>query len=174
MRESSPTSPPEACGWSKSAVEKIAVRVADSLGYQLRDPLEPIVKKLGGRIEFLSREDWLAATHSTITVEGPQDFTIRLMWSDGPLRHRFTIAHELGHYFLQSRQGERPLHLGRDGRDTRLEWEANWFAAAFLMPENKFRETVKIYGTDPSRLAGQFLVSVEAARVRLETLKIPA
>ncbi|MDB6133875.1 MAG: hypothetical protein JWM59_2118 [Verrucomicrobiales bacterium] len=172
MIEAPSTPMPVACNWPKSVVESIAVQTAELLKYEPRDSMEPLVARLGGKIELLSREDWLAHNHSTITVEGPQDFTIRLMWSDGPLRHRFTIAHELGHYFLHSRQGRIPLHLGRDGSNNRLEWEANWFAAAFLMPEEKFRATAEIYGADPLRLAGQFLVSVEAAKVRLETLKL--
>lgn len=40
------------------------------------------------------------------------------------------------------------------------------------MPEEKFRHTATIYGADPLRLAGQFLVSVEAANIRLESLKL--
>jgi Zn-dependent peptidase ImmA (M78 family) len=130
------------------------------------------VKRIGGTIEFLPWEGWLKHENDTISVEGPHDFKIRLMGTDGPLRHRFTIAHELGHYFLHSKQGKKPIQVGRDGSNTRLEWEANWFAAAFLMPEPAFREAAKLWKNDPLGLAGKFLVSVEAVKVRMGTLGI--
>lgn len=163
---------PAPCLLRKTAVEDVAVKLAGQLEFVPGGELKPVVARLGGRIEFLSWQDWLTHSHDTITVEGPGKFTIRLMWSDGPLRHRFTIAHELGHYFLHSRQGKIPLVAGRDGTSRRVEWEANWFAAAFLMPEAAFREAARIHENDPLRLAGQFLVSLEAAMVRLETLGI--
>ena len=163
---------PIPCNLRKSAVEAVALSIAKQLDFSPGGELEPVVKKLGGRIEFLAWEDWLTHSHDTITIDGPGDFTIRLMWSDGPLRHRFTIAHELGHYFLHSRQGKVPMVAGRDGTNRRVEWEANWFAAAFLMPEAAFRAAAGTYGRDPLRLAGQFLVSVEAATVRLQTLEL--
>ena len=165
---------PSPCNLRKSAVEAVALSIAKQLGFSPGGDLDPVVKKLGGRIEFLAWEDWLTHSHDTITIDGPGDFTIRLMWSDGPLRHRFTIAHELGHYFLHSRQGKVPMVAGRDGTNRRVEWEANWFAAAFLMPEDAFREAARKYGTDPLRLAGQFLVSVEAAAVRMQILGLGA
>lgn len=158
------------CHLRKSAVEAVALRLAEQLGFAPAGDLNPVVAQLGGRMEFLSWEDWLTHSHDTITIVGPRDFAIRLMWSDGPLRHRFTIAHELGHYFLHSQQGNIPLKAGRDGTNRRVEWEANWFAAAFLMPEAAFRAAAAKYGPDPLRLAGQFLVSVEAAKVRWQTL----
>lgn len=151
-------------------MEAVALSIAKQLGFSPGGELETVVKKLGGRIEFLAWEDWLTHSHDTITIDGPREFTIRLMWSDGPLRHRFTIAHELGHYFLHSQQGKLPMVAGRDGTNRRVEWEANWFAAAFLMPEPAFRAGADMYGRNPLRLAGQFLVSVEAAKVRLQTL----
>ncbi len=172
MVEETPYVAPNPCNLRKSDVEKVAENVATRTGFKPGQPVEPIVKKLGGKIEFLSWETWLSHTHDTITVDEPQVFTIRLMGSDGPLRHRFTIAHELGHYFLHSRQGAIQIEAGRDGSNKRVEWEANWFAAAFLMPETGFRAAAKLFGADPLRLAGQFLVSVEAAKVRMGTLGI--
>ncbi len=161
---------PCCCGLRKTAVEKVAENAARTLGYRPAGDVVAAVQKLGGTVEFLSLDDWLAHQHDTITVNGPQDFTIRLMRSDGPLRHRFTIAHELGHYILHSGQGQRRLKAGRDGSDCREEWEANWFAAAFLMPEADFRAAAEANHGDANRLAGRFLVSAEAARVRLKSL----
>ena len=53
----------------------------------------------------------------------------------------------------------------------RAEWEANWFAAGFLMPQSKFVEaSTKM--TD-SELATYFNVSSQAVEIRKRTLKIP-
>jgi hypothetical protein len=58
-------------------------------------------------------------------------------------RVRFSVAHELGHYFLPSHReylvsgewyGKRPQVL----RSRRVEREADWFAAALLMPRQPF------------------------------------
>ena len=60
-------------------------------------------------------------------------------------RHRFTIAHELGHWICHARDnGDAPPHYCRSqdvSRDTNriLEREANVFAAELLMPEAAVR-----------------------------------
>ena len=99
-----------------------------------------------------------------IYVHGRGDFDIVLPQFTSPLRDRFTIGHELGHYFLHSRQGERPLVAYRQGSG-RLEWEANWFAAGLLMPKDEFLRAAKPL---PERSAGNSpgfvpLVSIELA-----------
>ncbi|HEX2748302.1 MAG TPA: hypothetical protein VHM91_09920, partial [Verrucomicrobiales bacterium] len=87
---------PAPCNLRKADVEAVAQRVARSAKFTPGQSLDEVVKSLGGQVKFLSWEDWMKHSHDTITVEGPSDFCIRLMSSDGPLRHRFTIAHELG------------------------------------------------------------------------------
>lgn len=53
-------------------------------------------------------------------------------------RRRFTIAHELGHFFLHLGEGNRritnPLHRAGVDPDAQMEREANQFAASLLMP----------------------------------------
>ncbi len=85
---------------------------------------------------------------------------------DGNPRARFTAAHEFGHFILHNNQ---PMHYARVSRaDHRFdpEWQANAFAAAFLMPSIPFRtcrtiEEVKI----------RFGVGYLAARNRAKDLK---
>ncbi len=50
----------------------------------------------------------------------------------------------------------------------RAEWEANWFAAAFLMPEQAFRQYRAANGSIAT--AAKFGVSQSAADVRASTL----
>ena len=63
-----------------------------------------------------------------------------------PPRHNFTIAHELGHYFLGHKLNDGSLICDRyniseedDGKlNSVIEQEANYFAACLLMPKNMF------------------------------------
>lgn len=103
--------------------------------------------------------------------------------SDPPYRKRFSIAHEIGHHFM---------HLPNDGEivDKRVdmfrekltvaaarseqrnrEIEANWFAAALLMPEELVREC---WAENPSViiLARLFNVSEEAMGYRIDALDL--
>lgn len=94
-----------------------------------------------------------------------------------PGRRRFTIAHELGHWYLhadQSADGQyRRFCRGPDLRSTRSEeGEANQFAGALLMPEELLAEAAKELQMNVPLLAKRFDVSVPAMRLRLVTLDI--
>ncbi|RZL20583.1 MAG: ImmA/IrrE family metallo-endopeptidase [Sphingomonas sp.] len=52
----------------------------------------------------------------------------------------------------------------------RTEWEANWFAAAFLMPEAVFRNIFEISQGSIELTSIQFGVSAKAASIRAKTL----
>jgi Zn-dependent peptidase ImmA (M78 family) len=104
---------------------------------------------------------------------------------DHPVRKRFTVAHELGHFFL---------HLeGKDGEfvdnadnfrtaadpdaewtpERRREWEANVFASAVLMPAELVRRKWPAI-RDVEGMAHWFQVSYQAMAYRLEDLGITA
>ena len=88
-------------------------------------------------------------------------------------RHRFTIAHELGHWICHALEdvGEeaptfcRSRDLSEDA-DRDLEREANVFGAELLMPEAAVREAWAALG-DRDELASRFGVSGLAAHWRL-------
>jgi hypothetical protein len=158
----------EPCGWSRSKVQDFAAGVARKLGYKAGAPLEPIVEKLGGKIRVAPEE--IGAGTGFIDVRGPSDFVISLSPYSGEKRDRFTISHELGHYVLHSLLGKKPVVIYRDGTG-RLEWEANWFAAGFLMPGEEFR-ALREKGYGDASLAVHFGVSEAAVAVRLSGLGI--
>jgi len=153
----------------KSAVETYARSVAKIGEFSVGDDPSDLVEKIGGRVHYESLDE-VVSENGSIFVHGPSDFDILLTEYTSPRRDRFTIAHELGHYFLHSEQGEFPIIAYRQG-STRIEWEANWFAAALLMPADEFREA---WGRlqDISELAEEFGVSEDAARVRRESLNV--
>jgi Zn-dependent peptidase ImmA (M78 family) len=107
-----------------------------------------------------------------------------------PNRQRFTIAHELGHYFLHDYEG---VHFDSKTTGLRMylrneksatgtdleEREANLFAAELLMPENLLEKDLadieEIYLIDDDdltikNLAKQYQVSVRALTYRLGNL----
>lgn len=90
-------------------------------------------------------------------------------------RQRFTIAHELAHYILHKEKNQE-LYAHRDaGQYGGIETEANTFASAILMPEKLVKEVIQSGPkfVDPVLLLCQkFLVSQEAARVRLDQLRL--
>lgn len=97
--------------------------------------------------------------------------------NDSPYRKRFTIAHELGHYFMHLEQGgefiDNLTDLFRGDQETdvtkTVEVEANYFAAALLMNEelirNKWAQLLDI-----ESMAEVFKVSKEAMGIRLNSL----
>jgi predicted transcriptional regulator len=156
-------------GWSRSAVEAFALKVGQSVTLAPGGDLQVVVDQLGGRLHYVDM-NWLMDDQSgTIYVHQPQDFDVLIPGFTSPRRDRFTIAHELGHYFLHASQGGQPIIAYRRGTG-RCEWEANWFAASLLMPEEEFIKSWHKH-RDPEVLASVFGVSLEAAEVRRKTLR---
>jgi len=84
---------------------------------------------------------------------------------DSLVRQRFTIAHELGHLLLHP---ESTHYRDATFAGTRLEIEANRFAADLLMPMWMIDAAVEAHGADVKRLARMFQVSEAAMDLRLD------
>jgi len=158
---------PKPSNISKHEIHDLAGKMSEMIGINPGDSLDPIVKKFGGKILIQSSDKWFSG--DAIHVKGQGDFEIFLAEFTGPLRDRFTIAHELAHYVLHSKLGKIcPMRVGR-GDSNRVEWEANWFAAGFLMPYKIFNKEYK-NNRDIHSLAAKFMVSPQAISIRIETL----
>lgn len=158
---------------TKAQVHAIAETFAKQFGYEPGGDLVSFVKRLGGKVSIADMLLSDPERSGSLYVEAPEDFRIILPAHTGPSRDRFTLAHELGHYVLHylwdsERVGNRMMALRR-GSD-RIEWEANWFAAAFLMPKDRFEREYLNASGDLSRVADLFGVSVAAAEVRAKAL----
>ncbi|MGL5203276.1 ImmA/IrrE family metallo-endopeptidase [Cetobacterium sp.] len=79
---------------------------------------------------------------------------------NGISRDRFTIAHELGHFFLHKKN----VSLCRSEDDVKIyedpEWQANVFAAEFLAPSNKINDLTI------NQITQKFNVSKEVAKIQ--------
>lgn len=162
----------EECGWGKSVIRKIAERVREVSAFNPKadENFNVVVEKFGGRVSV----DKDVFFGDTIDVYGKLDFSIKLHPLSTEERRRFTLAHELGHYFLHSQQGEKKLKAFRLGTSL-AEREANYFAAELLMPEQMFREDFKsikdLEGDERiAKIAKMYHVSFSAASVRLSAL----
>lgn len=90
-------------------------------------------------------------------------------------RRRFTVAHELGHYFLHHNGKELEYLDMRSTMSTPEETAANRFAAELLMPEEQVRrEHGKLLFPTVDELARIFNVSGQSMRYRLANLKLDA
>lgn len=108
-------------------------------------------------------------------------YTIRVNRHEARERQRFTIAHELAHYFLHksvidsSPDGIKDNVLYRSGEPERIEFEANRLAADIVMPmslvEKVLQEEFNGVITDATieSLAARFQVSKAAMEIRLST-----
>lgn len=103
-----------------------------------------------------------------------------------PGRRRFTIAHELGHWRLHCEARDdptarvvapvwcRPADIGGEAprlqTSSRIEAEANRFAAALLMPEKLVRDQAAATRLNIPLLSDRFEVSMPAMQIRLDVL----
>lgn len=131
--------------WTKAQVGQRAEAFALSVDFLPGDDsLEPLVERLGGRVYVGERPDGPSGGPSGLSLYR-NGFEIRLPNLTTTERLRFTIAHELGHWVLHRTQGQEtgPLDC-RNDRNDQTRWEANWFAAALLMPEDHFRQSCRL------------------------------
>jgi Zn-dependent peptidase ImmA (M78 family) len=116
-----------------------------------------------------------------------ESFTIYINNSHASTRLRFTLAHELGHYFndqeyLQSnnhirdlsKQATSKILYRKESPDIdyamqKMDVEANKFAADLLTPQEIFKKIWNIEDT-PEKVANYFGVSVEAVKIRASFL----
>lgn len=102
---------------------------------------------------------------------------------EDPKRNRFTVAHELGHYFLHS--NDQPFFINKTPKvmyrnnasstgEVLKEREANAFAASILMPQELISQEIEncSYGGEETikQLAKTFKVSEQAMSFRLSNL----
>lgn len=136
--------------------------------------IDEVVHKLGGKVE----ECLLIENMSAGSVQRQGDgFVVFVSSFQSAERRKFTIAHELGHLFLHmgyrinedlwNRQKNTTYY--REG-DSSVEYQANEFAAALLMPKNKYKEIMdnntKGNKVETGKIAEYFGVSVSAASNR--------
>lgn len=180
-------------------IEEIAGSLLEELGLYPKSVDELInqkgidIKRVVGLMGVLLSEYDFGDDVSGVLLTDGRSAKIGYAKDNGPLRQRFTIAHELGHLRLKhERQGvfvdtpEKYYTFFRDSKSSTgedvQEREANAFAAAILMPRDLVIQAAnKIYLLGITRredfdivesLAQQFNVSKLAMSIRLTNLDL--
>lgn len=157
--------------------------IAGNLNKQFMDKYSPdnslnldildLVEKLGGQV---CEQGYVQINGNSLeVVESEDSFKIYISAVDNEKRQKFTIAHELGHYFIH--------YIGGDPKNRKTvyyrtsyaegglaEYEANVFAANLLMPEEKFKKCYSAREGDLALIAEDFGVSIASAEVRARSL----
>lgn len=164
---------------SNDDIEKIAQETLQTLKKYVpntnskHDFLQQSVKLLNGTISVAPMPAFYEVDGGSLIIYPDRKFKIQLSATTSPLRDNFTIAHELGHFFLHYDYDNPPdeeVIFARYGSGI-YEFQANRFAAAFLMPKEEFIKIRKKYADNPFLIAAYFEVSIAAAETRMEYIK---
>ena len=134
--------------------------------------IDSVVSRMGGRV--IENPDIYDFSDGQIRKISNSEFEIIVSPFQSLERRNFAIAHELGHLFLHMdfmtdsdklRKQSKEVYY-RNG-SSELEYQANEFAAAFLMPrkdyKNKLDEHIKCNMANTEKIARYFFVSIDAA-----------
>lgn len=159
-------------------------QIKEKYSGQVPTPLVSIAHDLG--IEIYEVDNLKDSECGSISNEGGK-FVIYVNAKHPSTRKRFTVAHELAHFFndkekLKLNQEnehidsvKQPVSLHRDNdremtqEEKKIEIEANKLAADILMPEQEFKAEWSRTATI-EELAEKFQVSTSAAAIRASTL----
>ena len=158
------------CDMLGNWIDGYAEKLAKELDFNLGDDIEKkIIVSLGGVIEEVSLDEW--TSRDSLIVRGANDFKIVIESNTILERKRFLIAHELGHYFLHSKQGEIPMCVHRLGWNPIVEAEASHFGLCLLMPRTKILEAYE-RSRNSVKLAIESCVYTSSVRKRMKMLNI--
>lgn len=167
----------------RRSIEEQAEKILrDSDAYRVPVVIDRVTQQLGLTAAGVGMEDDISGL---LVIENGKA-VIGYNPMHAPVRQRFTIAHEIGHYVLHvkelshSRLFVDKYVVYRDDDSSKgsdqEEVEANTFAAALLMPERLVRQEIKRFDLDLdseddiSDLAKRFNVSPSAISNRLVNL----
>jgi Zn-dependent peptidase ImmA (M78 family) len=138
----------------KIQISKLAEYVANEFSYKNLTLLDEIAKYENVPIHYDNYED--AFDGMLLYDTDNKDFHIHINIDNGnkqnSKRGRFTVAHELGHFFLdEHRLGlkygylEPHASFHNINQKSAIELEANYFASCLLMPKDKFKNFAAEY-----------------------------
>ncbi|WBL26770.1 ImmA/IrrE family metallo-endopeptidase [Zunongwangia sp. HGR-M22] len=156
----------------KQFAEEIALEYPE-----IETNLERIVEEEGIKVFY---DCYDTATFDGMTIYEYSQFFIHINLDRGnkpsTARARFTLAHELGHYFIDThriglKEGILEPHPSKlnNHQFTRIEREADYFASNLLMPETRFKKFINKKHFNPELLNDlklNFNVSLTACAIR--------
>lgn len=116
-------------------------------------------------IKVIPYDNFPDSISGTIITNEDGSVTIGVNSKNSKVRQRFTIAHEMGHFFLGHDIKSQIVDDHLD-KSTDREKEANKFAAELLMPKNLFINDIKNKISIPE-LAKKYNVSEQSVSIRI-------
>lgn len=164
--------------WSNEQIDELAKNIRQKLEEKLNTQetvynfLHETVTYLNGNLNITTSPTAFEEDGGSLYVKPDKSFELYLSPNTSPIRDNFTIAHELGHLLLHvDKELKEAVTFNRFGSD-RYEWQANRFAAAFLMPLDSFINICKKFNNDVYRIAAHFQVSIPAVEIRMKSLSL--
>lgn len=156
----------------ESEVEGILTRMAVKT---VPIPVEDIAIKLNIKISRGPSKDF-----SGILIRKDGSALIGVNSNEAPVRQRFTIAHEIGHFIMHPRKDAFVDYRNnrKEIMRTPSERHANMFAAALIMPRSLLEKDFKNISKDGfaeyelEKLAEKYQTSEDAMRFRLINLNL--
>lgn len=162
----------------KSSSQLFIKKLAESISLDFPEFVTPIVKVVESEDLVLFYDNY-GDTFDGMTIFDSDQFYIHINTFRGnrpdTQRARFTIAHELGHYFIDNhrvglKRGHLTAHPSTNFESSSIiEREADYFASCLLMPEEKFKNFIHRKRFDFSLLkllSESFQTSITATAIR--------
>ncbi len=128
-------------------------RLAECIALQFDEKITPLERIVSEEELDVFYDNYESNTFDGMTIFDNGNFYIHLNIDKGNRidsdRGRFTLAHELGHYFIDAHRlglkngllQPHPSHTNR-AQFFSIEREADYFASCLLMPEERFRKDI--------------------------------
>lgn len=170
---------------NKTTIENIKIKVEEVLNENniIVPPvdLNKVVEKANINLKYNDLEDDISGV---IDLRDLDRVKILINQNHSKGRQRFSISHELGHFYLHKNSSihvdKKQLFRDRNSSEGTLikEIEANRFAAELLMPEKMIRDIIEKSGKKIDiqddnflqELADKFQVSTMAMAIRIDTI----
>ena len=154
-------------------IEARALRVLDKYG--ITEPVVDVVEIANGEGIKIKEVEMPEEYKNVAGFYDKKEKTIFIAVNDTPQRKLFSVAHELGHIFLNHQNATVLYRITREDTNySKEEREANSFAAHLLMPEymiNEYMDKYDLRRSDYKIMAKMFGVPEKSMRHTLEFLR---
>ncbi len=128
-------------------------KIAEYIALQFEEKITPLERIVEDENLDVFYDNYESNTFDGMTIFDKGHFYIHLNLDNGNRadkeRGRFTLAHELGHYFIDTHRiglkngllEPHPSHTNKSNFFS-IEREADYFASCLLMPEERFRKDI--------------------------------
>ena len=154
-----------------STVYSLGEKADQAVEWKVDFDLADLIRALGGTIHYIDYADFRQYEklfENSIYVHENDRFDILLPAYATSADHRYTLAHELGHYLLHRKEMTFACRSG----ETQIEKESDCFALGFLMPKAVFEPYVERHGKSVRLLSIAFQVPEFAVQSRLRSLAL--